>query len=245
MAFNAFKKAHITTGDSIFLQEQGYKVGAKKSNNFIIQNGVDSDIFFPQANDLRHSYDVGDDEVLIFSPRAITPLYNIDTILQAVHELVCKGLKIKCMLSFAFGDDYSDQLKKQAKDLKIDDHILWLGYLTYVDMAQHYNAADLVVSVPSSDSSPKSVYEAMFCKKPIVVSDLKWTYEILDEECIARVDARDSEQLSMAIIELITHTSYAEKLAHNALLVAHEHFDYKNNMIKMETIMRETVWKKE
>ncbi len=85
----------------------------------------------------------------------------------------------------------------------------------------------------------------MFCKKPIVVSDLKWTYEILDEECIARVDARDSEQLSMAIIELITHTSHAEKLAHNALLVANEHFDYKNNMIKMETIMREVVWKKE
>jgi hypothetical protein len=49
----------------------------------------------------------------------------------------------------------------------------------------------------------------------------------------------------MAIIELITHTSHAEKLAHNALLVAHEHFDYKNNMTKMETIMREAVWKKE
>ena len=111
-------------------------------------------------------------------------------------------------------------------------------------MAQHYNAADLVVSVPSSDSSPKSVYEAMFCKKPIVVSDLKWTYEILDERCIARVDARDSEKLSMAIIEIITHTSHAEKLADNALLVAHEHFDYKNNMIRMETIMTEAVWEK-
>lgn len=244
MAFNAFKKAHITTGDSILLQEQGYKVGAKKNNNYIIQNGVDSDVFFPQTNDLRKAYGVGDDEVLIFSPRAITPLYNIDTILQAVHDLVCKGHKIKCMLSFAFGDDYSDQLKKQAKDLNIDNHILWLGYLTYVDMAQHYNAADLVVSVPSSDSSPKSVYEAMFCKKPIVVSDLKWTYEILDERCIARVDARDSEKLSMAIIEIITHTSHAEKLADNALLVAHEHFDYKNNMIRMETIMTEAVWEK-
>ena len=237
MAHNAFKKAHITTGDSLFLQEQGYKVGAKKNNNYIIQNGVDSDVFFPKTNNLRQFYGVTGDEILIFSPRAITPLYNIDIILEAIQGLVNTGHNVKCMLSFAFGDEYSEKLKKQTQDLGIVNNILWLGYLSYEDMAKHYNAADIVVSVPSSDSSPKSVYEAMFCQKPIIVSDLQWSYELLDDKCIARVSARDSKQLTATINKIITNIEYAQNLADNALLTAHKYFDYKKNMIKMESLM--------
>ena len=242
MALNAFKKAHIITGDSLLLQKQGYKVGATKKNNYIVQNGVNSKIFFPKANNLRQNYSVADDEILIFSPRAITPLYNIDIILQAIHELVNTGHKIKCMLSFAFGDDYSAQLKKQVQDLKIVDHILWLGYLSYEDMAKHFNAADIVVSVPSSDSSPKSVYEAMFCKKPIVVSDLLWTYELLDDQCITRVGVKSPKELTIAIEKIIYNPEYAQNLADNALLLAKKHFDYRNNMLKMEHIMKNVVY---
>ena len=237
MAFSAFKRANIVTGDSLLLQKQGYKVGAKSSNNYVIQNGVDSAIFCQKSNNLRRYYSVSDDEVLIFSPRAITPLYNIDIILEAIYGLINTGCKLKCMLSFAFGDEYSEQLRRQARDLGIEDNILWLGYLSYEDMAKHYNAADIVVSVPSSDSSPKSVYEAMFCKKPVVVSDLQWSYELLDGDCIVRVGVRDSEQLIVAINKIITNTEYAQNLASNALLIARKNFDYKNNMKKMENIM--------
>ena len=238
MAFSAFKRANIVTGDSLLLQKQGYKVGAKSSNNYVIQNGVDSAIFCQKSNNLRRYYSVSDDEVLIFSPRAITPLYNIDIILEAIYGLINTGYKLKCMLSFAFGDEYSEQLRRQARDLGIEDNILWLGYLSYEDMAKHYNAADIVVSIPSSDSSPKSVYEAMFCKKPVVVSDLQWSYELLDGDCIVRVGVRDSEQLIVAINKIITNTEYAQNLASNALLIARKNFDYKNNMKKMENIMR-------
>ena len=238
MALGAFKRANIVTGDSLLLQKQGYKVGAKSSNNYVIQNGVDSAIFCQKSNNLRRYYSVSDDEVLIFSPRAITPLYNIDIILEAIYGLINTGYKLKCMLSFAFGDEYSEQLRRQARDLGIEDNILWLGYLSYEDMAKHYNAADIVVSIPSSDSSPKSVYEAMFCKKPVVVSDLQWSYELLDGDCIVRVGVRDSEQLIVAINKIITNTEYAQNLASNALLIARKNFDYKNNMKKMENIMR-------
>ena len=56
-------------------------------------------------------------------------------------------------------------------------------------MSNHYNAADIVISVPSSDSSLEDKFnEAMYCKKPVVVSDLEWTNEILgDKNCFVRV----------------------------------------------------------
>ena len=237
MALNAFKKAHIITGDSLLLQKQGYKVGAKKDNNYIIQNGVDTSIFFPKENSIAKQYGVEQDEVLIFSPRGITPIYNIDIIVDALNLLIKKGHRIKCMFSFAFGDEYSDRIRRKIKEYGIEGNVIWLGCLSYIEMADHYNAADIIVSVPSSDSSPKSVYEAMFCQKPIVVSDLQWSYELLDDKCIARVSARDSKQLTATINKIITNIEYAQNLADNALLTAHKYFDYKKNMIKMESLM--------
>ena len=102
MAKRIFNKANIVTGDSILLQKSGYKVGAKKERNYIIQNGVDSSIFFPKENNLKKIYNISDDEFLLFSPRAITPLYNIDIIIDAIYNLKSSGYKIKCMFSFFF-----------------------------------------------------------------------------------------------------------------------------------------------
>jgi len=242
MAFNAFKKAHVTTGDSLLLQKQGYKVGAKKDNNYIIQNGVDTSIFFPKENNIAQQYGVDQDEILIFSPRGITPIYNIDIIVDALNLLIKKGYRIKCMFSFAFGDEYSDRIRKKIKEYDIESYVIWLGCLSYIEMADHYNAADIIVSIPSSDSSPKSVYEAMFCKKPIVVSDLEWSYELLgDCDCLERASVRDPDQLVASIEKIIIDPVYSQKLAKNSLLAAHKYFDYEKNMIQMEKIMTEWV----
>ena len=130
---------------------------------------------------MKQELDVDDDEVLIFSPRAITPLYNIDTIIEALYDLKEMKLRFKCMFSFAFGGDYYSRLQRKIKALGLEDYVIWLGYVRYEDMQLYYNASDIVISVPSSDSSPKSVYEAMFCGTPVIISDLEWSHELLNQ----------------------------------------------------------------
>ena len=240
MANKAFQRADLITNDSLVLQNSGYKVGASDVENHIVQNGVDSTIFYPHDNDLREKHEITPEEIVIFSPRAITPLYNIDIIIESIAQLVASGFKIKCMFSFAFGDDYFQKLNEQVDRLNLSEHIIWLGYLTYNDMAKYYNMADVVVSVPSSDSSPKSVYEAMFCRKKIVVSDLPWSYEILaTEDCFLRVPVRDSIALSRAFEKLLNDES--ELYAENAYCVAHKYFDYEKNMKGMERLMVDVI----
>ena len=146
------------------------------------------------------------------------------------------------MFSFAFGGEYYSMLKRKVEVLDLTNHVIWLGYLKYEDMQLYYNACDLVVSVPSSDSSPKSVYEAMFCGRPIVISDLEWSYELLDRvECVCRVDEGNPVQLAESIKRIMSNRDFAEKLSKNALQIAHAHFDYSDNMEKMEKIMLEIV----
>ena len=242
MAKKAFKRAYIVTGDSFLLQKCGYQVGASRTRNYVIQNGVDSSVFFPKPNQLKSTYKVAFNETLLFSPRAIVPLYNIDIIIEAIFELKKCGYRVKCMFAFAFGNEYSNLLKNKIKALELDNDIIWLGFLSYKEMAAHYNAADIVLSVPSSDSSPKSVYEAMFCKKPVIVSDLEWSYELLaNSRCLKRVKVSDSFHLSETIKDLIDSSEKRNEMSLNALNQASKEFDYEKNMKKMEKIMLKAV----
>ena len=142
------------------------------------------------------------------------------------------------MISFGFGENNLTMLKNIASDLGIEDLIEWIGGLEYDDMPSYYNAADLVISIPDSDSSPKTVYEAMFCKKPVIVSDLDWVYEILgDKNCIIKVDHKNNETIRDSILKLYEDHNYKKQLSDNALRVSKQFFDYHENMSKMESIM--------
>ena len=61
--------------------------------------------------------------------------------------------------------------------MNLEDYIIWQRNIDPNKMAKIYNASDIVISIPDSDSSPASVYEAMFCKKPVIISDLEWSNE--------------------------------------------------------------------
>lgn len=238
MAYRSFSRADIVTSDSLLLQRKGYMVGAKKENNYIIQNGVDADIFHPKKNKLKSRYGIKNDEILIFSPRGFTPIYNIDVIVETLHLLILQKYNIKCMFSYAFGGEYSNGIKEKISNYGLDDYIVWLGFLSYAEMAEHYNASDIVLSIPSSDSSPKSVYESMFCRKPVIISDLPWSYEVLHkDECVVRVPPRDSKALFGAVSKLIDRPNYARFIAQNGYEIARKHFSYLDNMREMEGIM--------
>jgi len=243
MARKAFSRANVVTGDSVLLQRSGLKIGAKSTHNYVIQNGVDASIFFPRKNFLKQDYGVEADEVLLFSPRGITPLYNIDIIIGALGRLIRRGVRVKCMFAYAFGDEYSQKLHQMIVQSRLEDNVIWLGRLTYKEMADHYNAADIVISVPSSDSSPKSVYEAMLCAKPVVVSDLEWSYELLDStDCLERVAVRDTEALYLSLLNLIKSNNVRVEMSENAYKEACKHFSYRQNMARMESIMIDLVY---
>ena len=246
MAQKAFAAADLVTGDSLLIQRKGFLVGAKRKNNIIIQNGVDSKIFYRKRNNLKEKYNIGKNEILIFSPRAISPLYNIDIIIDSLNLLKLNNYNFKCMFSFAFGNEFSKKLRKKVLELNLKDNVIWLGYLDYKEMAKHYNASDIVISIPSSDSSPKSVYEAMFCKKPIIISNLDWSHEILPENnVVVRVEPRQSKQVFEAVKKLIENVDYRDKISNNAFKLAHKYFDYEENMKVMEQHMKNLILAKQ
>ena len=78
-----------------------------------------------------------------------------------------------------------------------------MGHVPYEQMAAYYQAADVCVSIPSSDSSPRSVWEAMACGCPVVVSDLPWVHELIEPGCDALTVPIDAGALALAIDRIL------------------------------------------
>ena len=238
MAQRAFKFSTVITGDSKLLQKKGYEIGASISNNYIIQNGVDSTKFYPFSTQIKHNLGLQSDDLLLFSPRALDPNYNIDVIIDALALLKDRVDNFKCIFAYAFGGEYFKSLVVKTESLGLTKNIHWLGFTKYQDMPLYYNAADIVISIPTSDSSPKSVYESMFCSSSVIVSDIDWVYEILDaEDCVVKINHRDPKSLASSITNLYLDKEKRSHLERKSLRVAKKHFDYKDNMLKMSNII--------
>ena len=238
MAKKAYIGSDIITGDSIFLQKKGFILGAKKENNYIIQNGVDTNIFYLKKNNFKQKLDLNESDLLLFSPRGLDPIYNIKKIIYSIKILVDKKVRLKCIFAYGFGDKYYESLNKIVNNLNLEDYIIWLSNIDLYEMAKIYNASDIVISIPNSDSSPASVYEAMFCKKPVIISDLEWSNEYFkNRKNVFKIKEINSKELAKEIEHVISSPNKTKIITENAYKIVKKFFDYRKNMKKLENIM--------
>lgn len=238
MAVDAYERADIVTGDSLIKQRSGYPLGAKEEHNHIIQYGVDQSIFYPRPSPVREQLGIADDTLLIFSPRGLEDIYNQEVIIKALALLQKDGVDFKCMFTFPSGTERQQELMQLAKEQGVDDKLVWVGYVDYTQMPDYHNAADLAISVPNTDSSPKSVYEAMSCKCPVIVSELPWAHEFLvNEEDFLIVEEGSEQSLFDGIKRVIEDKDFASKIIEAGYVKAHQRYGYLDNMKNMESIM--------
>ena len=232
-----FRKADVITSDSVPLREASIALGARKDRNYIIQWGVDLTQFNPQTDRhrIREKYNLGDSP-LILSPRAFTVNYNIDTIIHCIPEVLRELPTAKFMFVYGFGDKEAET-RKLVADLGAGNSVRFVGHVGYEEMPYYCAAADICVSVPTSDSSPRSVYEAMACGVPPILSELPWTEDfITPEQNALLVPVRDYQALATAILRLLINKELREKMIEANLKLVDEKLNYHKHMAEMESI---------
>ena len=192
--------------DSEIVQRKGLMLGAPDENNEIIEIGVDFRVFNPNVEygKARKELGLSDGDKMIFSSRGLKSLYNLEIVLKAIPSVISSEKHVKFVFAshiLGFMEKYGSLIKQ----LGIEDNVILAGQLNHTETMPYFcKDADVMVSVPSSDSSPLSVYEAMACKTPVIISDLSW-YEgkfEKDRDMIV-VPARDVEKLAAAIIQVL------------------------------------------
>jgi len=160
IAYKALTKANAVIVDSSKMKESIIKHCKKPVNIYVIPNGID-------ISSIQRSIDINNQATRsgILSIRGITNLYRSITLIKARNKSPILG-----SVSIKFAYPYLNENYFQKFSVLLQSRDLVLGRLNKQSLYTQMISSVLVVSIPSSDSSPRSVFEAILCGAPVAIT---------------------------------------------------------------------------
>ena len=172
-----------------------------------LPRGIDLDRFSPEADGavFRKRHDIPGDALVVLSPRTVGPLYNQDILLEAWPRIRAESPSARLVLiRFRPDATYEAECRRRIEQLGIADSVHWVEPPAEHQLAEAYSAADVMVSIPSSDAIANTVLEAMACECPVVVGDLPAMRDWVSEPDNGRiVPLRDGDAVASAVLSLL------------------------------------------
>jgi hypothetical protein len=162
-------------------------------NVHVIRNGIDiKSIDAATARAARNSAE----RTAVMSIRGFTPLYRIKEIFSS-RNASKKYSAIPLTFIYPFYENtYKNVLSPLVADSDVD-----LGRVDKTKMYELLAGARLVISIPESDSSPRSVFEAVFCGCAVAITRHPYYDELPDcmKERIILVDMEQGDWFDRAL----------------------------------------------
>lgn len=135
----------------------------------IVQNGV---LSHQLAQKTRRAYPKNT-KWEILSIRGITPNFNLSTVLLARNKTQ-KLKKLRISFTFPYAED--QEILKIKRLLRPQDQIF--GTISKSKMIQKIRTCLCAISIPTFDSSPRSVYEAIFSGTPVICTHQSYVQQL-------------------------------------------------------------------
>jgi glycosyltransferase involved in cell wall biosynthesis len=225
------RHADLVMTDSAALIDRILDLGALKERTLIVNWGVDLEAFSPDSAglpELRERLSLGPGP-MILSPRSLAPVYNMPTILEAFARVGERFPDAQLVLK------HMAITQPDLGELPHAERVRLVGHVPYEVMADYYRAADVCVSIASSDSSPRSAWEALACGCPLILSDLPWVHELIVPDRHALVVPIEPDAVADAIERVLTDPELAERLRREGRELVVQH---RNRDVEMERLAR-------
>ncbi len=184
-------------------------------NVVVIQNGVDTDRFYPmrftEKQSLRHQLGFNDRDFIVGIVAGFSRKKNLSLAVEAMKDLLEKIPAAKLML--VGSGKLEKKLKTLANDLGLSNKIYFNGSTNNVNAL--LNAFDLFL-FPSSfgEGMPNAVLEAMAAKVPVAASDIQGNIELLhDGQRGILFRNNDKDSLVKTVIRLANDKVLSDQIA--------------------------------
>lgn len=228
------RSADVVTVNSAHMRDSAVRAGARPDRVHEIQFGVDIDLFKPGDfdRDLRRRLRIPDGP-MVFSMRALRPIYRHETILRALAAVPDASL---VMTGRNADPEYRRQIDRVVEDLRLTQRVVLLEDISDDDLRALLRAAAMVVSIPASDGTPGSVLEALATGCPTIVSDLPTLREILGaSHDDLLVPGRNADEVAAAMRRILSFPETERRQMGRQLReLILARFDYRTNMRAME-----------
>jgi glycosyltransferase involved in cell wall biosynthesis len=204
----------------------------------VFHPGVDLEIFSPGGRDrAREALGWPLDGAVVLAPRALSPNYNPMVVIGAFARLRDTRPDARLVLKHP-GSSLPADVARIIRDAGLLSAIQVIGHLGAEAMPVLYRAADVVVSIPSSDSSPATAWEALACARPVVVSDLAWAQAELRHRENAWITAIDVATVADALGAILDDPQLATGLGTSGRALAETTMDRRSRMRELDAHYR-------
>ncbi len=169
-------------------------------------------------------------DIIIFSPRALNPMYNHHVLLEGIAKLGNRD-KIQVILSgFDVNMKYQKTLKKFAIDNNIDTFFL-NKVMTPKEMAELYTISLINVNIPQHDGMGRSIVEGALCGSiPLLNKNITvYTEFFKDKENCIFVEPT-SFGIAEGIKYILDHPGIKENFYENNIKMINIHFDWNKSL---------------
>lgn len=235
----ALGSADLVMAGSETLTEAAISLGARRDRAVTIGSGVDLSRFAPgpEPAELRSRLGL-DGRRVIFSPRAMTPLYRHGVVVEALSLLPADVVAV--MVRYLADPAELAAVQHKADELGVADRLVVVPSIDHSEIDDFYRLADVVVSVAASDSTAITLYEALACGRPVVAADVPAVRELIGRLDPAALVPVDDPGRTAAAIARILDMSPSERAALGAegRALAEESADQKRNFARAEALYR-------
>ncbi|HYT37492.1 MAG TPA: glycosyltransferase family 4 protein [Ktedonobacteraceae bacterium] len=199
-----------------------------KNEVYYLPNGVDLELFDKPPEQETSNYN------LLFLGR-LEKIKGVESLIQAIPFII-KVFPQTTLTIVGDGGNKTD-LFNLTKNLQLEKHIQFTGWVEHKDLDTYYEKASLVV-VPSivADAFPLVILEAMSAGRPVIGTNIGGIPEIIDDKVDGYlVEPENPEQIADKVIKLFQEANLLKELGRNARKKA-EKFSIEKHVENLEKI---------
>jgi glycosyltransferase involved in cell wall biosynthesis len=230
------RRTAVAMSDSADLSNRLRELGPSSLRTMVVNWGVDLAAVRPptagERKELKERLGLGVGPVIL-SPRGLKEVYNPELVFTAHWRVRTAIPEARLVVKHTSPEELVPAAWRGTPGVHV------VGRLSAAEMTDLFRAAEVTVSVPRSDSSPRSVWEAMAAGSAVVVSDLPWVHELIQDGRDAAVVAPEPGALATAIERLLDDEDYRQGMAAAARRLVEQHRDRDVELARLEACYRE------
>jgi glycosyltransferase involved in cell wall biosynthesis len=231
----ALLRTSVATADSSDLLRRLQELGPRSLRTMLSNWGVDLETFrVPTAAERAQSkahFGLGPGPV-VFSPRGLNDIYNPRVVVEAFELLRATIPNSQLVLKHGGSSEIPPEWSKARG-------IHTVGRIEHDEMAELFRAAEVTVSIAETDSSPRSVWEAMASGSATVLSNRPWVHELIEGGRDALVVDVDARAVADAVERLLRHGEERARIVASARALVERHRDRTVELARLESCYRE------
>ncbi|MHA1783138.1 MAG: glycosyltransferase family 4 protein [Promethearchaeota archaeon] len=195
----------------------------------VLYNGVATNLFKQMPREkakeyLNRKYKLVNDFILYVGTLTL-PQKNLLRLVNAYSILVNQGLNQKLIMVGGKGKD-SHLIFKRVKELKLQNNVIFTGYVPDEDLPYFYNVAKVFCFPSIYEGFGLPVLEAMACGCPVVTSNTSSLPEVAGNAALL-VDPYNESEIANAIERLLTDEQLRQECITKGLIQS-KRFSWEN-----------------